>query len=308
MNEALNQKHTFIELLPVQERMRVNPIARFDSFLANHDGVVLAEVRRDLRSLQRSMKREYSWRHGVHVISGQEETERIFSVESGRFPMSTDFVGLFHEDDHRLDSLMRDMGLTSWLRDVLEAETVMERINDPERHRRVKLPTSFPGISVIVIKANRPGWRYMHASFDREPIIAGILSPPLPQLSDWYRDREIYIEEVLYSYYNAIDNGDLEGALAVFVQSGDVRYVRGEEELVGLPRIEEFYKKRRTLFIGKHDFAPFVIRGDEAWVRGNFTGIQIDRKLANFQFTDHFVFSGPSAIRRESSFPDSLQH
>ncbi|TSC86012.1 MAG: hypothetical protein G01um10147_1016 [Microgenomates group bacterium Gr01-1014_7] len=289
-----------------EEHISANTLGKLDAILAVHNLVVMPNVRRDLRSIQISNKWHYAQYSDEHVVTIQAEAERVFASQPGRFNKAPlDIAARFRPDDYGINALLGDLGLQNGMADLTEM-AVPELLAS---RRVLGVQTLLPGITLNYTLEGRTGWGGIQVSLDQTLAVASVLSPVLPQLSDWHYDRDKYIEELLITYYNAVDGGDTEEALAIFSDDPEVRYVRGGNELVGPDRIREFYEKKRILFIGKHYLKPFRITENEAFVEGVYKGVvDFNRGKPNFRFTDHFVLRGAHVIRRESSFPDGEAH
>ena len=120
-------------------------------------------------------------------------------------------------------------------------------------------------------------------------------------MSETTPDPERLRETVQRSYERVAAN-DHDGLLALF--AADIVYDRpGQESIVGINALEEFYREERPLSDGEHDTLAVVIDGDTAAVRGTFSGRQGGERVA-FGFADFHTVDTDGLISRRVTYTD----
>lgn len=290
--------------MPPPERAGNNPLAAIDIVLARHSSIVLPTAREDLRSIQRTLKREFSWRGN---LDSSHHALPIPLEVASRFRLQT--TGTKQFDNNAIDSLLSDFGFEGGIAEIQERETLMSMRNDPEHYRRISgLPTKFQGITLEVSKDTLTGWRFLKAHLNHMVAVASVLSPDLSPIPN--TREEIHIEQTLLHYYDAIDAKDLETVFSLFSNDslGDPKpkYERGTEEPIieGIQELQDFYKYRRKIKDGEHDLQALRVSGNNAHVEGAFTGKLKSQEAANkVLFVDDFTFIDGKIVHRVTTFP-----
>lgn len=285
--------------VPPQEQLRTsNLFAALDIILARHPTIVLPTAREDLRKIQASLKLEASWGRSL------DPSHRTYPIPidvASRFRLTDDQQT---SDGKAIDSLLRDFGFGSGVAEIHKREELMGLINDHEYYRRVsKLPTKFQGVTLEASKDLHTGWRYLKAHLDDQAAIAAV------QSSDLKSEESEHIMQTLHHYYDAIDQGDVDSALALF--SNDEQgepvavYKRGSSpERMGMGRLRKFYEEERIIEAGHHELEQVVVYGQRGEVRGRLVGkLKSEDRQVNVEFCDRFEFLNGKVIHRVTSFP-----
>jgi ketosteroid isomerase-like protein len=109
------------------------------------------------------------------------------------------------------------------------------------------------------------------------------------------------IAALIAEYYDRIDLGDREGAMALF--HPDVIYYRGgAEPIVGHRELVAFYESRRAIISGRHTLDRIVIDGVIVAVQGSFRGVLKDGDEVCVRFADFHHLRDGKIWRRHSYF------
>lgn len=101
---------------------------------------------------------------------------------------------------------------------------------------------------------------------------------------DTARDRVL-------AYYRAVDSGDNEALLAMF--HPDAVYHRGGYPAIeGAKALRDFYENVRIIAEGEHTLDSVIAEGNQAAVRGSFTGISKDGESLSAEWADFFLLEG----------------
>jgi ketosteroid isomerase-like protein len=107
--------------------------------------------------------------------------------------------------------------------------------------------------------------------------------------------------DLVLSYYNNIDAGDIPAALACFGSTAVYRRP-GYDPLVGRAAIEKFYAATRVVGPGKHQIEAIIESGDEVAVRGRFDGSLQDGSALHARWGDFWRFAEGKVVERNSYF------
>jgi uncharacterized protein len=110
-------------------------------------------------------------------------------------------------------------------------------------------------------------------------------------------------EALVRRYYQLVDQGDIDGLLAVF--SHDITYERqGTPRIVGKTALSRFYREDRRIRSGTHSLDQ-VLTGVTGWiaVKGTFRGELKTGEHVKVQFTDWHHVSNGEIDYRQSLFP-----
>ncbi|RKD98399.1 nuclear transport factor 2 family protein [Halopiger aswanensis] len=103
-------------------------------------------------------------------------------------------------------------------------------------------------------------------------------------------------ESVVRDYYEYVDAERYDDLVDLFAD--DVRYERpGQGAITGREELREFYLDGRPLEEGSHEVHDIVVEEDTVAVRGSFTGLQGDERVA-FDFADFHEFEDGKISRR----------
>lgn len=103
------------------------------------------------------------------------------------------------------------------------------------------------------------------------------------------------IRQRALAYYTAVDGGDLDALLDVF--SADATYLRpGYPPIVGRAELRTFYAGTRVIDSGTHTVETAVVEGDQAAVRGHFSGVLKDGSQVEVGFADFLVFDDEARV------------
>ena len=101
-------------------------------------------------------------------------------------------------------------------------------------------------------------------------------------------------------YYHLVDNQDFDQMLRLF--HPDIHYQRGDLEIAGLARLQEFYMQQRTIRSGRHTIDALI--EDDPWVvtRGRLDGVLDSGEEVSVEFADFHQFQGDLIWRRFTYF------
>jgi ketosteroid isomerase-like protein len=108
-------------------------------------------------------------------------------------------------------------------------------------------------------------------------------------------------ENLARRYYELVDNGDVEGLVALF--DPDAVYNRpGYEPLRGRDHLRRFYLEQRVIREGKHSLDLVVVSGSDVAVRGSFHGVLHTGNAVDAQFADFFRINSDDTFSRRDTF------
>lgn len=102
-------------------------------------------------------------------------------------------------------------------------------------------------------------------------------------------------------YYALVDQGDVEGLLALFAD--EAVYARpGYPPLHGKPAIRAFYRDDRVIASGRHGLREVVVTGGRVAVHGDFAGTLHDGRRVALRFADFFSLDAEARFTRRDTF------
>jgi ketosteroid isomerase-like protein len=105
------------------------------------------------------------------------------------------------------------------------------------------------------------------------------------------------LKKIVLHYYQLVDAQNLDDLFSLF--SDNVVYERsGNEPIIGIEELKQFYKNSRIIQRGEHKIIETIVSGDEVVVRGRFTGVLKDGRNVEFGFSDFFLFSNGKILKR----------
>ncbi|UWZ49650.1 nuclear transport factor 2 family protein [Dactylosporangium matsuzakiense] len=113
--------------------------------------------------------------------------------------------------------------------------------------------------------------------------------------------RATPLADLVRTYYDNIDAGDVPAALACFASTAVYRRP-GYPALVGRAAIEAFYAATRVVGPGRHSIEVTVEDGDEVAVRGRFDGTRTSGEALNVRWADFWRVADGRVVERNSYF------
>jgi len=114
-------------------------------------------------------------------------------------------------------------------------------------------------------------------------------------------EYKIFIESVIRSYYDGVDNDRFDEILDLFEDK--IYYKRGSRVFSGRDEVQHFYKRERLIRDGKHH-VKLTISPPNVYVSGHFEGSLRDNRVVKVDFEDFFKFEGEKIIKRVTVFYD----
>ncbi|MBK5289495.1 MAG: nuclear transport factor 2 family protein [Acidimicrobiia bacterium] len=101
-------------------------------------------------------------------------------------------------------------------------------------------------------------------------------------------------------YYSLVDSQDFDQMLRLF--HPDIHYQRGDLEIEGIARLQEFYLRQRTIRSGRHTIVALI--EDDPWVvtRGRLDGVLDSGEKVSVEFADFHQFQTDLIWRRFTYF------
>ncbi|MGJ7416578.1 nuclear transport factor 2 family protein [Streptomyces cinereoruber] len=107
--------------------------------------------------------------------------------------------------------------------------------------------------------------------------------------------------EKVRSYYRLVDEGDVEGLLALFAP--DAVYHRpGYEPLTGRAELGRFYREERVVARGRHTVTSVTAAGGAVAVQGGFRGELRDGGTVALRYADFFALSPEGLFTRRDTY------
>jgi steroid delta-isomerase len=115
------------------------------------------------------------------------------------------------------------------------------------------------------------------------------------------RSRSDVMLDQVRSYYQLVDDGDVDGLVALF--EPDSTYHRpGYPPLRGHAELTRFYRGERVIDTGEHRLSTVVTDGDTTAVHGEFHGVLRDGRRVALRFADFFTFGTEGRFARRDTF------
>jgi steroid Delta-isomerase len=117
-------------------------------------------------------------------------------------------------------------------------------------------------------------------------------------------ERSQRYRELILGYYDAVDQGSVEGVLKVFAP--DATYHRpGYADMRDATQIEAFYRSKRRIVEGRHKVDRLVVDDDDVAVFGTFCGVLRDGARVDIGFADFFLLNSNGLVAQRRTFFDA---